>query len=204
VTAPAKRVWFLDTASLLSMAVDAEIGNAVLDEIANDPVVIIDIVHDELTRRASIASTATLAQAALSSMRPQWTIMQTERYVSLEEVQQAQEDVADGRTLLDEQQHWAESTIIALGRQSAEAGYTSVKLLLSEDYDARRVASTVPNMRGLSIHTILHHRVHAQKITAELAAQLAAKLHDAARGPQVTAEDFADKTGRGLGRVAKP
>jgi hypothetical protein len=90
---PVKRVWFLDTSSLLSMAVDERIEAAVLDEIGDDPVMIIDIVHDELTRRAGMAATAGLAGTALSRFQPRWTIMATDRYVTLEDVQVAQEDV---------------------------------------------------------------------------------------------------------------
>jgi hypothetical protein len=48
VNAPVKTIWFLDTSSLLSMAVDEDIEAAILDEIGNDPVMIIDIVQEEL------------------------------------------------------------------------------------------------------------------------------------------------------------
>lgn len=41
-------------------------------------------------------------------------------------------------------------------------------------------------------------------MTAEAAAALGETLHETGRGPAVTASDFADPTGRGLGRVAKP
>jgi hypothetical protein len=203
VTGPGRSIWFLDTASLLSMAVDVDIAAAVLAEIGSDVVVIIDVVHEELRHRASISSTAALAQTAMAGIQPHWTLMNTERLVLLEDVQRAQEDVADGRTLIDDEQHWAESTIIALGRRSS-ASSTSIKLLLSEDFDARRVASRVPNMRGLSVHALLHQRVHAQKMTAEAAAALATELHGAGRGPEVTAADFTDPTGRALGRVVRP
>lgn len=198
------RVWFLDTSSLLSMAVSEEIESAILDEIGYDPVVIIDIVHDELTRRAGVPETAGLAKNALDRLQPHWTVMDTRRYVSLKDVQLAQEDVADGRTLTDDMQHWAESTIIALARRSATAGFTSIKLLLSEDYEARRVACIVPHTRGVSIHALLHERVQRKRMTAEAAAALGAILHAAGRGPAVTVSDFTDPTGRGLGRVARP
>jgi hypothetical protein len=114
------------------------------------------------------------------------------------------EDVADGRTLTDDMQHWAESTIIALARRSATAGSTSFKMLLSEDYDARRVACAVPFTRGVSIHALFHVRVQRNDMTAEAAAALGEILHAAERGPTVSASDFADPTGRGLGRVARP
>jgi hypothetical protein len=204
VSFPSKRVWFLDTSSLLSMALDEDIEAAVLDEIGDDPVMIIDIVHDELTRRAAIHGTAGLAKTAINRLRPHWTVMDTSRYITLEEIRLAQEDVADGRTLTDDMQHWAESTIIALARRSAAGGSTSIKLLLSEDYDARRVACTVPFTRGASIHALFHERVQRNRMTAESAAQLGEILRAAGRGPAVTASDFADPTGRGLGRVAKP
>jgi hypothetical protein len=48
--------------------------------------------------------------------------MDTGRFVSLDDIRLAQEDVADGRTLTDDMQHWAESTIIALARRSAPTG----------------------------------------------------------------------------------
>jgi hypothetical protein len=185
------------------MAVDTDIEAAVLDEIGNDRVVIIDIVHDELTHCASIPETAGLAKIALACIKPHWPVLDTRPYVNLEDVQLAQEDVADGRTLIDDSQHWAESTIIALARRSATTGLTS-KILLSEDYEARRVAGAVSHTRGISIHLLLHKRVHGNRMTAEAAALLADKLHEARRGPVVTASDFADPTGRGLGRVAKP
>jgi hypothetical protein len=203
VSAHRARVWFLDTSSLLSMALDKDIAAAVLNEIGNDRVVIIDIVQDELTRRAGIPETAGLAKIALSSIKPSWSVMETTQYVTLEQVQLAQEDVADGRFLTDDSQHWAESTIIAIARRLAATGLTT-KILLSEDYDARRVACAVPLTRGVSIHSVLHERVQAGRMTAEAAAVLGEKLHQAGRGPSVTASDFADLTGRGLGRVAKP
>lgn len=166
MSAPRVRIWFLDTSSLLSMAVDEDIEAAVLDEIGADPVVIIDIVQDELARRAGIPETAKFAEIALTCIQPHWSVMDTTRYISLDDVQLSQEDVADGRTIIDDTQHRAESTIIALARRSAAEGLTSIKILLSEDYDARRVACTVQHTRGLSIHSLLHQRVQRNRITA--------------------------------------
>lgn len=199
-----RRLWFLDTASLISMAVDDAITNAVLEQIGTDRVVIIDVVNDELGYRATQKETAQLAKVALANKKPDWHDMNTE-VVALDDVRQAQEDVADGRILTDDYQHWAESTIIALARQSAAAGSTTIKVLLSEDYDARRVADTVERTTATSIHGLLHHRIHvANAMTPDAAAQLARILHDARRGPDVTAADFADPTGRGLCRVGRP
>lgn len=185
------------------MAVDPGIAAEVMAEIGNDIVVIIDVVLDELAYRATLPVTASLAQAALANMPQNWTRMNTESRVPLEDVLRAQEDVADGRTLIDDAQHWAESTIIALGRR-VSATSTTIKLLLSEDFEARRVASTVRNMRGLSLYKLLHQRVHRQQLTAGAAAAFADNLHAAGRGPTATAADFADPTGRALGRIVRP
>lgn len=204
--APPARVWLVDTASVLSMAVDEDIADVVLQEIGNDSVVIIDMVVDELKHRATIPATATLAKKALSVVPASWIKLETtdEYPVLLQEVLDAQYDVADGRALTNDDQHWAESTIIAMGRRSAAIGSTSIKVLLSEDFDARRVASQVPNMEAVSIHKLLHSLVHRNELSAEQAAKLAAKLEEAGRGPQMTEEDFADPSGRLMGRVIKP
>ncbi|MGH3186104.1 MAG: hypothetical protein ACRDPY_11710 [Streptosporangiaceae bacterium] len=78
MSAPGRRVRFLDTSSLLSIALDEEIEAVALDEIGDDRVMIIDIVCDELTRRASIPATAGLARTALNRLQPGWTVMDTE------------------------------------------------------------------------------------------------------------------------------
>lgn len=205
MSGPARRqIWFPDTASLLSMAVDEAIAEAVLAEVAGDPVMLLDVVVDELEYRRTQPETAHLARTALNLLPDSWVRVDTDCYVDTEEVEDAQADVADGRPLTDDWQHWAESTIIAMGRSAAKTSATSVKVLLSEDYDARRVASLVPNMTGMSIHGLLHARVHANRFSAGDAAALADLLHKAARGPEVSAEDFADRTGRRLGRVGHP
>lgn len=199
-----QRIWLLDTASLLSMAVDEAIAYEVLDELGEDLVVIIDVVTSELQYRQTVAGTEALAFRALARWDRKWVDYDTSRAVTLEDVQCAQDDVADGRPLKDDEEHWAEATIIAMGRLSAAARAMSVKVLLSEDFEARRVASNVPHMSAVSLHGLFHERVLAGRTSPERAAELAALLHRAGRGPEVTAEDFADPTGRGLGRVARP
>lgn len=199
-----QRIWLLDTASLLSMAVDEAIAGEVLDELGEDLVVIIDVVTSELQYRQTVAATEALAVRALAGWGRKWVDYDTSRAVTLEDVQRAQDDVADGRPLRDDEEHWAEATIIAMGRRSAATDAMSVKVLLSEDFEARRVASNVPQMSAVSLHGLFHERVLAGRMSPGRAAELAALLHGAGRGPEVTAEDFADPTGRGLGRVARP
>jgi hypothetical protein len=202
--APRPRVWFADTASLLTMAVDEGVCAAVLEHIGAAPVIVIDVVMDELEYRGSQPETATLAATAIATLPASWQIADSSRYVTIEDVFRAQDDVADGRYLKDSYQHWAESTIIAMARAASARGATRVMVLLSEDYDARRVAAGVPNTTSVSVHGVLHAMVQAGAMTPDRAAELAKLLEEADRGREVTADDFADPTGRGLGRVGQP
>lgn len=204
MSTPPTRLWFPDTSSLLTMAVHPDIHAAVLAEMGADPVVVIDVVVDELHLRKRRRSTAELAKSALAALPATWSVLDTSSHAELEDIRQAQSDVADGRALADDEQHWAESVVIALGRRSAATASTTAKLLLSEDFDARRVASTVRLMRGASVHRVLHDHVHAGRMSAEAAAALAAEIRDAGRGPDVTAEEFRAPVQRGLRRVGMP
>ncbi len=189
---------------MLSMAVHADIAAVVLAEIGDDPVMVVDIVRDELEFRCTQTETAQLAQTALADLPEGWLAVDSEQWVTLEAVKTAQADVADGRPLKSDSQHWAESVIIAMCRASGEGDSTRMKVLLSEDYDARRVAARAVNTTGVSVHGLIHNRVQGNHLSAERAGQLADLLKDAGRGPEVSAEDFADPTGRKLGRVGLP
>lgn len=195
------RIWFVDTASLLTMAVDTAIEAEVLAEIGSDTVVIIDIVADELDARATSPQTAALAATAVSRLPIAWRRLSTDRYVTLENVTDVQDRVADGRVLAHDKQHWAESVIIALCELSQNDTH---KVLLSEDYDARRVAHSVDRLTAVSIHRILYERVHAGQLDANDAAALSDRIKDAGRGHEMTGDDFRFHSPRKLGRVGKP
>lgn len=196
-----RRVWFVDTASLLTMAVDPAIEAEILAEIGSDTVVIIDVVADELELRVKDPATAALASIAGSRLPATWRELSTEKFVSVDAIMKIQERVADGRVLAHDRQHWAESVIIALCERSRTDTYT---MLLSEDYDARRVAHTVDRLTALSVHRVLYERVQAGFLDADVAAELTEKIKEARRGPDVAADDFRFRTPRKLGRVGQP
>jgi hypothetical protein len=84
VTPPAGQrpvVWFIDTASLISMAIDPRIDAEVKDEMAagGGTMVLIDVVRDELEYRGTQATTAALAHGALASIGPGWPWLSTAR-----------------------------------------------------------------------------------------------------------------------------
>lgn len=199
-----RRVWFIDTSTLLSMAVDPSIEAVVLAAIGTDPVRIVDVVRDELDYRANRPETKLLAQTAIARMPTSWTTMET-YFLDEEDIADAQDDVADGRHLKDAYEHWAEATIITLARAAVGRGNVLDILFLTEDFEARRVASAVPGMRPKSVHRLLHERVQASQVTAVTAQAISDLLCRSGRSlTTTTLDDFTNPNSKGLGRAGKP
>ena len=201
-------LWFLDTASLLSMAIDSRIDTTVVDEIAatSGRMVLIDVVGDELAYRARRPHTPALARQAISSLGPDPKWLNTE-WIDIDAVEQVQYDVADGHVLKDDYEHWAESVIIALCRDSqardqARGSALDVRFL-TEDFNARRVANREPSMTPLSRHRLFHNRVQRGAMNAADAQQMSKMIEAAGRGPDTTADEFLGKPRR-LGRAGWP
>lgn len=186
------------------MAIDPRIDAAVRDEIAatGGTMMLIDVVRDELKYRTTQADTAPLARRALATIGPDWSWLSTD-WVNLHDVTPVQDDVADGRALRDDYEHWAESTIILLCRQAHARGNSLDVRFLSEDFDARRVASREPNITALSLHRLFSNRVQRGAMTATEAAELSQLIENAGRGPEMTADDFLGPPKR-LGRAGRP
>lgn len=201
---PKARVWFIDTSTLLSMAVDRAVETAVFLAIGVDPVRIIDVVHGELTYRATRPETRKLALTAIARLPEHWSTIDTQT-LDEDAVGDAQDDVADGRSLRDGYEHWAEATIITLARQAVSRGHVLEIHFVTEDYDARRVAATVPGMHPKSIHRLLHELVQADLMTAWDAQTVSDLLHGSARShTSTTPEDFTNPSRKGLGRAGRP
>jgi hypothetical protein len=160
--------WFLDTASLISMAIDPQIESTVYDEIAatRGKVVLVDVVKGELEYRASQPETAELASRVLESLGRDWNWLAT-AWIDTDAVKAVQGDVADGRALKDEYEHWAESVIILLCQQAQARGSALTVYFLTEDFDARRVAKEEPSMTPLTLHRLLYNRVLRDATTAD-------------------------------------
>ena len=60
------------------------------------------------------------------------------------------------------------------------------------------------SLLSMAVDEDIEAAVQRNRMTPEAAAALGEKLHDAERGPAVTASDFSDPTGRRLGRVGRP
>jgi len=137
------------------MAADTAIMNAVSSAIGLDHVRIVDVVQQELVYRASRPETKLLAQTAIAQMPSTWRTMDT-YFLDEDQIAEAQDDVADGRILKDDYEHWAEATIITLARQAVSRGNVLDIQFMTEDFEARRVACTVPGVQPKSIHRLLH------------------------------------------------
>lgn len=200
----AARVWFIDTSTLLSMAANTAIEAVVLVAIGEDPVRIVDVVHEELTYRASRPETTALAKTALTRLPANWLVMRTD-FLDEYDIAEAQDDVADGRRLKDDYEHWAEATIITLARKAVSRGSALDIQFMTEDYEARRVASTVRGMQPKSIHRLLHEQVQAKSIAALDAQVISDLLLRSGRSlTTTTVNDFAGPSRKGLGRAGRP
>jgi hypothetical protein len=197
-------VWFIDTVSLISMAIDPRIDAIVQDEIAatGGTMMLIDIVRNELEYRAAQADTAALARGALDTIGPDWPWVSTD-WVDVHDVVAIQDDVADGKALRDDYEHWAESTIILLCRKAHARGNALDVRFLSEDFDARRVANREPNITPLALPRLFRNRVRRGAMTATEAAGLSKLIENAGRGQEITEDDFLGPLKR-LGRVGRP
>lgn len=197
--------WFIDTASLLTMAIDPKITAVVRNEIESTGgrMVLIDIVKEELEYRSERDSTADLAKQALTDIGRDWPWLSTES-IDNDDVRVIQDDVADGRALRDAFEHWAESVIILLCKQAQDRQGNALDVrFLTEDFNARRVANRVPRMTPLTLHRLFRNRVQRGAMTSAEAAHLSKLIEDAARGPEMTEEDFQGPLKR-LGRPGWP
>ena len=202
MTTPARRVWFVDTSSLISLAACPDLKPVVQTAVGTDAIALLDVVVAELEHRGRFDGLAAAAQSDLAWLGPP---VDSGRYVRSEDARQVQLQVADGRALVDEFEHWAESVTIAMLRAALKRGSKLPTFFLTEDHSARIQANKVDTCTPLSLHRLLWERVRAGKLDAAEAEGLAAVLHEKGRGPECTAEDFANHSRRrGIGRVGAP
>lgn len=199
----------MDTSALITIAASSELRDAVRHAIGDDPVVLMDAVVHELKMLAGDGGLGMLAAAAGADLGWLGPPVEWRRYVQEDAVREAQARIADGRALKHDREHWAESVIVAMCEAAAlraDEAATPVRpvLLVSEDHAARIEASKVPGATARSLHRLFWEMVGDRLMTADDAARLAELIRDAGRGNEYTREDFADRTGKRLGRVGRP
>ncbi|MGW1070957.1 hypothetical protein ACWD4F_41490 [Streptomyces aureus] len=195
---PRRKVWFIDTSALLSLATDDGLRQAVHSELITERRVLLDVVYDELQGLAEHGDPgpAALATAALGQLEWLGEVVDTSQLVEPTRVLEIQDILRSGRSLRHQTEHWAESVIMAMTERLQHTD----SYLLCEDYNAR-IESTAHGITPLSTHKLLSQMVRGGRLTAERAATFADAIKAAERGSDYTPQDFA--TGR-LGRVGRP
>lgn len=190
-------IWFVDTSSLISLAVDEELRSVVKSEVAGERCVLLDVVIDELEILAQPGGAIThFAKAALQQLDWLGEPVPVEGKVDVQGALQIQDVIRGARALKHNWEHWAESvTIDIASRLTLLRPY-----FLAEDYNAR-VEAKLRGMQPYSVHKLLGRMVNEGKLSAADAARFAALLQTAGRGAEYTEEDFQKGT---LGRVGKP
>lgn len=197
-TAAARRqVWFPDTSALVTLAVHLPLQQAVATVLSAHGRVLARAVLVELERLATTSDmTAIWASTALSQLGWLGEPVALDDPAGVELAVRLQEQIAAGRPLKHEMEHFGESAIISL----ASRAQVVRPLLLSDDYDAR-VAAKNSRVEAFSVHKLLHLMVRQGKLTATDAASFADVLYKAGRAQDYTARELA--SGR-LGRVGQP
>ena len=197
-TAQARRhVWFPDTSALVTLAVHPPLQRAVAATLSSHDRVLVEAVVAELQGLAGTAApVGTWANTALEQLGWLGTPVRVDDPVGTRLAVELQEQIAAGRALLHQMQHYGEAAIIALASRAQHLR----PLMLCDDYDAR-IAAKNRKVEPVSVHKLLHLMITQGKVTATQAASFADALHTAGRAQDYTAAELASGH---LGRVGQP
>ncbi len=192
-----RQVWFPDTSALVTLAVHLPLQRAVVATLSAHGLVLVKAVAAELEGLATTSdTTATWAGTALGQLDWLGKPVPLNDPASTELAVRVQEEIAAGRPLKHEMEHFGEAAIISL----ASRAQTVRPLMLCDDYDARLAAKN-RDVEPFSVHKLMHLMIKQGKLTAIEAAAFADALLQAGRAQDYTAEELA--SGR-LGRVGQP
>lgn len=190
-------VWFPDTSALVTLAVHQPLHDAVVAALSDRRRVLVKAVVAELDGLARGTSpTASWAGQALKQLDWLGVPVCVDDPVGTELALRFQEQVAAGRPLKHDLEHFGEAAIVALASRARKVA----PRMLSDDYDARVLAKN-NEVEPVSVHRLLFSMIVAGHISDAEAARFAAALHAAGRAPDYTAKEL--RTGR-LGRVGQP
>ena len=194
---PKPVVWFLDTSALVTLAVHQPLQDAVVTALSKSRRVLVKAVVAELEGLAQGTSpTAGWARQALKQLEWLGEPVRVDDPVGTELALRFQEQIAAGRPLKHDLEHYGEAAIVAL----ASRARTVAPRMLSDDYDARVLAKN-NNVEPVSIHRLLFSMITHGLITDIQAADFAEALRIVGRAQDYTAEEL--RTGR-LGRAGRP
>jgi hypothetical protein len=190
-------VWFPDTSALVTLAVHAPLHRAVVATLSTHHRVLLRAVVAELEDLAGSGdSAAPWAETALGQLDWLGEPVSLDDPVGTRLAAEIQLELAAGRALKHDSEHWGEAAIIAL----AARAQTVRPLMLSDDYNAR-VAALARGTNAYSVHKLLHQMIKQQRLAPAVAARFAEALTTAGRAQDYTADELA--SGK-LGRVGQP
>ncbi len=190
-------VWFPDTSALVTLAVSMPLQRAVAATLSNYDLVLVEAVVAELEGLASTNDAAAVwAGTALDQLEWLGSPVRVDDPVGTRLSVELQQQIAGGRPLIHDMQHYGEAAIIALASRAQRLK----PLMLCDDYDAR-VAAKNRSVEPFSVHKLLHLMIEQSAITATQAAGFADMLRMAGRAQDYTAAELASCR---LGRVGQP
>jgi hypothetical protein len=190
-------VWFPDTSALVTLAIHQPLHDAVVNALSNSRRVLVKAVVAELDGLAqSTPPTAAWAKRALGQLEWLGKPVRVDDPVGTGLALQFQEQVAAGRPLKHDLEHYGEAAIVALTSRAN----TLAPRMLSDDYDARVLAKN-NRVEPVSVPRLLFSMITAGAISDVEAADFAGVLHAAGRAQDYTAEEL--RIGR-LGRAGQP
>lgn len=196
-SAATSQVWFPDTSALVTLAAHLPLQQAVESVLSARRRVLVRAVVSELEGLTSteppIADWATIALGRLGWLGE---AVRLDDPVGTDLARVIQEELAAGRPLRHNAEHYGEAAIIALAGRARKL----TPLLLSDDYDAR-IAAHSRSIKSFSVHRLLHMMLRQGKISEAQAGAFANALFKAGRSQDYTIAELA--SGR-LGRVGRP
>lgn len=190
-------VWFPDTSALVTLAVHHPLHDAVVTALSNSRRVLLKAVVAELDGLAQgMSNTARWAKRALGQLEWLGEPVRVDDPVGTALAVRFREQVAAGRPLKHDLEHYGEAAIVAL----ASRARTVAPRMLSDDYDARVLAKN-NCVEPVSVHRLLFSMIAGGVISDVTAAGFAEALRVAGRAQDYTAEEL--RTGR-LGRAGHP
>lgn len=190
-------MWFLDTSALVTLAVYPPLQQAVQAVLSQHSRVLVNAVFIELEGLAATqSSVAVWAKTALSQLDWLGNPVRLDDPEGTDLAVALQEELAAGRSLKHNAEHFGEAAIIAL----ASRARLLRPLMLSDDYNAR-IAAKKHNVTPLSVHKILHLMIRQKKLTAAKATEFAHALFSVGRAQDYTMSELESGA---LGRVGQP
>lgn len=189
----------------MNMQASPDLDALVQQQMNGETCVLMQAVVDELERLVDVSSdprAVDLARKTLANLAWLGPPHRDDDWADLEDIVHWQDQVADGRPLKHEGEHWAESVIIAAIERLPEDYDAAV--FLSDEYSARVQATKHEWCHAYSLVRYLHVLVRNGTLSASVALRMATELADAGRGIAVELSDFTDPSPKGLGRYGGP